>query len=316
MITANLLHQACAQLGCPATKANLLGGYSQNVYEIDCGKKLVIKFVKSSANGEQAIRSEIEWLDYLHDNGLSVVKPYHVTAGSGINRITEEFFIVAYEKVAGIHIDPSDKTVWNRELFVKWGAAMGKMHVLAKAFTAQHRRPQWFENDLFSERHLSALEPEILKRLQQHHSDFSKLPTTAGVYGLIHGDLTHHNLLYTDHQVTLIDFGDSEYNWFAYDIAVSIYHAAQTVKDEAERLAFAKMFAGHFLDGYAREHTGTECFSQMDAFLDYRHLFSYAYHSVFADRSQLTEQQKNALRSMRDSLLASSSYFGSSVLPN
>lgn len=47
-----------------------------------------------------------------------------------------------------------------------------------------------------------------------------------------------------------IDFGDSEFHWFAYDIAIAVYHASQTIKDRAGRDRFASIFFNSFIEGY------------------------------------------------------------------
>ncbi|WP_162630268.1 phosphotransferase [Brevibacillus brevis] len=42
---------------------------------------------------------------------------------------------------------------------------------------------------------------------------FKSLPITKNHFGLIHGDLHHHNFLRKEVELTLLDFGDSEYHW-------------------------------------------------------------------------------------------------------
>ncbi|RAT98186.1 phosphotransferase enzyme family protein [Brevibacillus sp. Leaf182] len=110
--------------------------------------------------------------------------------------------------------------------------------------------------------------------------------------------------------LTLLDFGDSEYHWFAYDIAIAVYHTAQTVLKGPARKEFVHSFFQSFMEGYSRGNPSTVSLSQIDFFIDYRHLFSYAYHSVHADMSQLTDQQHKYLDDMRLSLQNGESYLG------
>ncbi|WP_018755550.1 phosphotransferase [Paenibacillus terrigena] len=131
---------------------------------------------------------------------------------------------------------------------------------------------------------------------------------------MIHGDLHHHNFILSGNELTLIDFGDSEYHWFAYDIAVAIYHVAQAEQMRPDRQEFIKSFFNSFMSGYSRGNSVTEFISQIDYFIDYRHLFSYTYHSLYSDKSQLTEQQLKYLDEMRLSLIKESSFLGFSLL--
>jgi Ser/Thr protein kinase RdoA (MazF antagonist) len=44
-----------------------------------------------------------------------------------------------------------------------------------------------------------------------YQEDFSRLGTSSDEFSLIHGDLHPHNFLLHDGELTLIDFGDAEY---------------------------------------------------------------------------------------------------------
>ncbi|WP_169834404.1 hypothetical protein [Paenibacillus donghaensis] len=111
----------------------------------------------------------------------------------------------------------------------------------------------------------------------------------------------------------MLDFGDCEYHWFAYDLAIAIYHTAQTMKPGPERITGIQQFFSSFIDGYARGNPEITFIAQIDDFINYRHLFSYAYHSVFSDPSQLSSGQLSYLQDMRQSVLDGSSFLGCSL---
>ncbi|MGG4444448.1 phosphotransferase enzyme family protein [Brevibacillus fortis] len=309
MVTDTVKNQVFARLGCQSSEAKLLGGYNQHVFEINRGEKLVVKIEEGTAASEQGVLSECEWLSYMHEHGLHVVRPLRIAADTYLNRISEECFFVVYEKVEGVHVSSQDKDVWSPALFEQWGEMMGKMHTLAKTFQPVHQRQMWFENRLFQEDSHS-VDPILIEKLHQYRHAFKSLPISKDHFGLIHGDLHHHNFLRNDVELTILDFGDSEYHWFAYDIAIAVYHTAQTVPKGLARKEFVHSFFQSFMEGYSRGNPSTEFLSLINFFMDYRHLFSYIYHSVYADKSQLTEQQRKYLEAMRLSLQYGESYLG------
>ncbi|MCQ6561234.1 phosphotransferase enzyme family protein [Paenibacillus mendelii] len=312
MIPDHIKADVFAQLGCQPSEAKLLGGYNNNVYEINRGKDIVVKIVDRSIVAESRVLAELEWLVYLNLHGLSVVRPVHLIGDTYIQPISDGYYLIAYDKVIGTPINSQESRVWNDELFGKWGEMMGKMHTLAKSYQAVHQRPQWFEQDLFNEEAFHS-DPLLAGKWKQYHNDLIALTTSKDSYGLIHGDLHQHNLLLRDQEITLLDFGDCEYNWFAYDIAIVMYHTAQTVPEGPHREKFIKSFFTSFMEGYTKENSTTSFVPQIDYFIDYRHFYSYAYHTAYADKSQLTEAQLRFLDEMRLSLINRDSYLGFSI---
>jgi Ser/Thr protein kinase RdoA (MazF antagonist) len=80
------------------------------------------------------------------------------------------------------------------------------------------------------------------------------LPTPPDAFGLVHTDVQVGNLRIDDARLTLFDFDDCDYEWFASDIAISLFYALQDPLTSGDPTAFARRFLGCFLDGYAREH--------------------------------------------------------------
>lgn len=311
MVSDQVKDQVFAQLGCQSSEARLLGGYDQHVFEvIHCGKPMVVKIMDGAMTSESSVLSECEWLENMLKHGLRVVKPLQLAGDTAINRISDDIFYVVYEKVEGIHVSPQDQQWWNNSLFEKWGEMMGRMHALAKTFHPRYPRPQWSNQRLFQEE-IAGVDQGLLEKWNRYYQDFldvQKLPQTKEHFGLIHGDLHAHNFLLKDGQLTIIDFGDSEYNWFAYDIAIAVYHTAQTVPKGPARKEFVMSFFQSFMEGYTRSNAVTV--ADIEYFIDYRQLYSYLYHTVFADKSQWTEKQVAYLENMRLSLHSGESFLG------
>ncbi|OPA77410.1 hypothetical protein BVG16_13190 [Paenibacillus selenitireducens] len=314
MITPAVLQEVCAYLGCESTDLKLLGGYHNHVFEVHHnGRQIIVKILQETYTTKNQVLAEVAWLVELLHHGQHVVKPLLLDGRDYITDLSGDFFFAAYEKVEGIHIQPQHKNVWNAEIFEQWGEALGSIHALSKTYKPQHHWPQWSEHPLLKADIISE-DPQIMDLWTSYVTQFKSLPTMEDNYGLIHGDLHHHNLMYTEQGLTLIDFGDAEYHWFAYDMAISIYHAVQTVPRGKERNEFAFRFFDSLMKGYARTNSSTAFISQIDLFIDYRYLFSYTYHSVFSDQNQWTEQQRLFIENMRLSLIHDPSYLGFKLL--
>ncbi|WP_282940246.1 phosphotransferase [Paenibacillus sp. RC67] len=313
MISEEVLTEVLSQLQCPPSCAELLGGYNDNVFEVGREEKIVVKIMESSVYSYASQRAELEWLDYLHAQGVKVVKPLRLKSGNYIQPISNDFYFITFEKINGLHPSPRDKDVWGPTLFELWGEAMGKIHTAAKNYVPTSNHPHWYQNSLLLQIHSIQLDPLIMKKWNSYDKQLKKLPRTKDYYGLIHGDLHHGNFLITGNDLTIIDFADSEHHWFAYDVAIAIYHTAHTVP-KLDRKEFVKGFVYSFMNGYTRANSNTTFLSQIDDFINYRHLFSYTYHTLNADKSQLTEQQHEYLHEMELSLLTKSSYLGFSVI--
>ncbi|MDR0267781.1 phosphotransferase [Paenibacillus sp.] len=312
MINQQILDQVIKLLGDPSADAKLLGGYFNNVYEIQIsGTPIIAKLFKREDDPEELVLSEIEWVQFLHEYGLNVSVPLLVE-GSYINSLPEDMFFVAYPKVAGSHVDIRNEKVWNNQLFYGWGKSMGKMHSLSRKYNPRHDRPKWHEHKLYH-MNMDQFDAGIQAKWNHYLNEMKAMNQTKDSFGIIHGDLHHHNLFYDEGKLTFIDFGDSEWNWFAYDIAIVVYHASLPVKDAALRARFAAQFYESFIDGYVTENTVDSISNQIDYFINFRHLYSYVYHSQFLDEENITEAQLQYLEHMKNSLLEQDSFLGISL---
>lgn len=311
MLPDTVMNELITWLGCRPSDVKLLGGYNSNVFEIlpDRG---VVKILGRTSVSEADTLGEIEWQEYLVSKKVRVARPLRLSDNELIHSISGEYYVVMYDKINGSHVNPQNPKVWNSALFEKWGEATGKMHTAAKCYHPAQKRPQWNEHIMLQKLESSGLDPILIQKWRHYGKEFERLPSTRHHFGLIHGDLHHGNLIVQEDELTLIDFGDSEYHWFAYDIAVAVYHAAQTV-DSSDREAFVKTFFQSFMTGYKRGNANTPFLSQIDYFIDYRHLFSYTYHFLYADYDKLTEKQLSYLNDMKQSLILGSSFLGFSL---
>jgi Ser/Thr protein kinase RdoA (MazF antagonist) len=78
-----------------------------------------------------------------------------------------------------------------------------------------------------------------------------RLPRDVAEYGLIHQDAHAANFFVDDTgAITLFDFDDCAYGWFAYDVALVVFYAVTGLRDPRE---LATWFIPAFFAGYGSE---------------------------------------------------------------
>jgi Ser/Thr protein kinase RdoA (MazF antagonist) len=206
-------------------------------------------------------------------------------------------------KVNGNRVNSKDNSQWSEDLFTKWGETMGRMHSLAKSFdlNGENDGKQWNGNETFSQT-TSTVSIDVEMRWNRFYNELSQFLRDRESYGLIHNDLHQENFYMHNGKLILFDFGDCEYNWFAYDIAISLYHAIQSVKSdkEEERREFAYRFTEAFIKGYMSQNALDNFWIiKIPYLLDFRQVFSYIYIVNHLDITNLANSQKQVLDRMK-----------------
>ena len=311
MIPETVRHRVLRELGSSPEEVKL----SDNVFEIErnAGTPIVVKILDHTVTPRESTLSELEWLGYLQTCEVYAIRPLDAELEESIHEVSGPFYYILYHKAEGSHADKTDGSVWNSQLFIKWGEAMGKLHLYAQSYKAVHQRPHWQENMLFRQE-LLGTDPLLSQKWKDYRQAFNALGTSSEEFGLIHGDLHPHNFLLSNGKLTLIDFGDSEYHWYDYDIAIAVYHMAQTIPEGAGRRRAVFAFYEAFMKGYRSANPRTACVDRINYFIDYRHLYSYTYHCVYSDPGTLNEAQTAYLDQMRQTLEAGGPCLGFTLM--
>lgn len=115
-----------------------------------------------------------------------------------------------------------------------------------------------------------------------------RLPRSRETYGLIHQD-AHGGNFFVDvaGQITLFDFDDCVYSWYANDVAIVLFYAV-TNRPDAD--TFGQNFMRHFLRGYRQEsELSAEWLAQFPHFLKLREMDLYAVIHRSFDVDNLTD---------------------------
>jgi amicoumacin kinase len=175
------------------------------------------------------IEAELDFVRYLDQGGVAVSLPLTSLNGLAVEKIESagrDLLACVFEEVEGepFVFNPDEA---NTKHFRMCGQTLGRIHALARKYapSADSRRFAWNEDDciLNAERYLP--QSENVAWTEYHHlmDWLRKLPKDEQSFGLIHGDFGATNYRYHEDRLSVFDFDDCCYHWFAYDLAITIY---------------------------------------------------------------------------------------------
>ncbi|NTW45046.1 MAG: phosphotransferase, partial [Anaerolineaceae bacterium] len=230
LLRAELVAEAASQWNATGETV-LLDEVTNFVYEFKCQeKRRILRLTHNSHHSEDEIIAELDWVNFLIQQGVSASQPLHSKNGRLTERypVEDSYFVAAvFEYAPGHFIDPSNPQEWNPQFFQAFGRTMGKMHRATRYYHAAHlrqKRSQWDEDDLQrnANDYLPADQKQAATDLEKLLGRFNQNTPTVESYGLVHCDVNPTNFHVIDGQITLFDFDDCAYNWFINDIAVAM----------------------------------------------------------------------------------------------
>jgi len=309
-LTDTVIQEAGNLFGATSSSYHLISNVENFVYEyqrrnVPC----ILRITHYSHRTWHQIMGELDWMHYLSNHGINVPKVLHSDKGALVETIKGThgcYFVTAFRKIEGKSLLESD--AWTSSVYTEWGRVMGKMHRVTQHYCPREsswRRPTWQENDLLVKRseYLTG-QTHILERIQDILNMVIQLPQDPNAYGLIHADFTDVNYFLQNDQITVFDFDDSEYHWFAYDIAVVLHDTLPWLPHFGMTLdEFVQFFWTRFLTGYVTEHSLTTFWlQQLPLFLKLREIIVYLFFHKKWEMDALTEHQQTLLSSYRNNL--------------
>jgi len=230
----------------------------------------------------------LDWVRFLSLEGAPVAAPLPSINNrlmENLNQYGTRYTLTAFEKVEGTLAEDIPSAEWTDALFQSIGQAAGKLHRISKRYQPSRKalsRPQWFDSyEIHEAINLFAKSSDPAGgKLAALIDELKSLTTEAMDFGLIHDDLHFANvLIQPDGRVTIIDFDDCVYGWYATDVAMALFDVLVLYNpcDEAESERFANRFMANYLSGYRQENELSLFWqSQMPGFLKLKELCIYA----------------------------------------
>jgi Ser/Thr protein kinase RdoA (MazF antagonist) len=270
------------------------------------GKGRILRLTPAARRDQNVILAETEWLDYLAAHNARVPKVFRSQEGRPVEVLDDGntlFFAVVFEKLSGNHPEGEQIT---SDVLRKWGRALGRLHKLSKEYQPANpaiRRPEWSELEVLDfDRHLPSTETLVLTKCRDMLNTLRQLPVDPDGYGLIHADPEPWNFLMQGGEVTFIDFDDSCYHWYVFDVAVAVWEAvlAAGVIDQE---SFARHVWTQFYRGYRQENKLSAFWlKQIPMFLQLRVMQDYAYTNMTWDLDNLKDWQRYLLNQQRQAI--------------
>lgn len=278
-----ILDEARTRYGIPAAGLTNLGGYESFIYAFEQdGKPYILRLGHSRRRSEALIRGEVDWINYLAEHGTSVAKAVVSKQDRLVEPIADgqggQFLATAFVRAPG---GPAPWNLWEDDAGFcrRYGRLLGKMHRLASTYEprdAGAKRPLWNEpdNNVQLAKVLPPSDAHILARSDALIDHFATLPTDAAHFGMIHQDAHGGNFFMDEHgTLTLFDFDDCTYMWYANDVAMVVFYATMLGREEA----FAQKFLADFLVGYREEwEINGRWLAEMPHFMKLREIDLYA----------------------------------------
>jgi Ser/Thr protein kinase RdoA (MazF antagonist) len=259
-----------------------LGGTDGAVYS---DQHCVLKFVPTSPEKLPATQAKLDFARYLQENDVPIAAPLPSIQSKLLEIIeTSEgsFAVTKFPCVPGHHVDSRNAEEWNPAFFQRWGQIMGRMHALTKTYPHTDAIGGW------KQEHLSFAEwcrdEEVRSKWLQLGETIQTYSPTPDCFGLVHNDLHQWNMMYDHRSLTIIDFDVCNYQWFATDLAIPVFHslwATDNFGKQHQGGIFARYFLENFMRGYRQENEIDPIWlERLPLFLNYRRILL---HTVFTD---------------------------------
>lgn len=245
---------AVARLWAPETHEVVHVRSGENsVWSFEDGGGRILRITSAVHRTIDLAKGELAFVEHLVACGMNAAPPVASLTGAAVVDISQivsgdsSTHATVFERLEGRHFEYFSSDI-DRPLFEQWGRTMGRLHLLAREFTAPLglRRPDWNDDEVAGcslegldvDSGLSALRNELVGWLGAADRD-------PAHYGMVHGDFERTNFVLKDGAIGLFDFDDCCHHWFCWDIVCALWPLRQA--NERDRAAFL----GWFLEGYA-----------------------------------------------------------------
>lgn len=232
-------------------------GFESFIYRFTRGgERYILRLAHTLHRTPEAIHGEVDWINHLAAGGATVARAELSARGELVEEIDDgaggRFLATAFAFAPG---ESPWKAGWTPARREAYGRLIGRMHALSKGYEPadpRRRRHDWPADTVDSVRkQLATVDPFALDRFLALVERAGALPRGRDDYGLIHFDAHEGNFFIDGDTITLFDFDDCGYNWYANDLAMVIFYQVTNAAEPEEKAA---AFLPDFLRGYRAEN--------------------------------------------------------------
>jgi len=231
-----------------------LGAFESDVYEfVGPHGPSILKVIAPEHRTVDEVQAEVDWLLALREGGLRVAEPIASRNGKWVETSSagpDHKVLVAFRRAAGRVTAPPD---WTDARITAWGEMLGHLQDHSRGWNPPGPRRKHLAEKInltgFSE--VVPDDPAFVAAAEVLAGEAGPLLRNGADSGLIHADLHHWNLLLAGEEWTAIDFDDSAYGPYAFDLAMPLFYAVRSPR-EGTPDTIAEWFLGPFLSGFTR----------------------------------------------------------------
>jgi Ser/Thr protein kinase RdoA (MazF antagonist) len=253
-----LARRALAAYGVGPARLMLLQHLHNTTYRVQParGGAFVLRVHVPRRHSPAELRSEFHWLEALRVAGVRAPEPVRTRSGAwwtgaAAEGVPEERFCTLLRWVPGRFARRRRSPV----MLARVGRFTARLHEQAQSFRPPRdfARPRWDQHGLVGRRsplaagwgRLSTGQARLFEAVGERvRRACERLGEGPEAFGLVHGDLHFNNLLFCRREVRAIDFDDSGFGHFLYDLAVLL----ETLLFRPDYL----VLRAAFLEGYRR----------------------------------------------------------------
>lgn len=305
LFTDEVFIQVASLYGLTKEQLYAVGGFENYIYGFEKEEQsYIVRVSHSSHRTIDEVKSEIDFLYYLANNGANVSMPICTVNNQLVESINckdnSYFVICAFTKAEGEA--PSRQNVTD-QMYYNYGKTIGMFHRLTKDYKESDgimKRYTWDDDLLIknAKKYLPEQDEIIIERLNEVIKEIHSIKQTKDNYGLIHTDIHFGNFFVKDDQLTVFDFDDCSYQYFISDIAIAIFYLIFMTKDESQ-FEIVDRFMKYFMKGYITENQlSLDDYLKIPLFLKLREIIIYIviYRTLNIEESRFAQVYLNRYR--------------------
>ncbi|MBB6520033.1 phosphotransferase enzyme family protein [Pseudoteredinibacter isoporae] len=254
----------------------------------DSGDRFALRIHRAGYHCDEALQSELQWMMALAEAGISVPtvvptpcgKFFAILDSSALPdaRQVDLLAWVEGEQIGTIEEPLEDNPERVRYCYSSLGQLAARLHNHSAQWTLPEnfKRHHWDKDGLVGKQpfwgqfwELKRLTDDergwILQAKDRIAAELGALEKTAECYGMVHADFVPENALLHGEHLQLIDFDDSGFSWYLFELATALYFIQE---DKHYELAKRSL-----IEGYRQHRTlSEEALEKLPLFLAARSL--------------------------------------------
>lgn len=216
------------------------------------GKRHFLRFAPTEEKKLDSILCELSFLQYLHDNGIDCNIPVASLDGNLLETVDTQFGQYYACVFVGVEGKRADNIPFGEKQIIKAGETLAKIHKLSTKFISPQKSISLDEVLDYIEIQLTEDSEPVKEKFAEVKAEVLAMPRSDDNFGLCHGDFETDNLFYEKRGdiLSVIDFEDCHYNFYSYDVAVTLSNFAEDTNNflsvDKIQKAFSKGYEKYF----------------------------------------------------------------------